>query len=100
MQMRIVTSSALYLMYRAIDDAGSRAFPEQELTLREALWAFIEHEKERWGTSFTQDEEKGLMGLFGGDGDFAREQLAFGFMIENGDTGVYRIWSRAWLVTK
>jgi hypothetical protein len=26
--------------------------------------------------------------------------VAFGFMVENEYQGVYRIWSRAWLVTK
>ena len=36
----------------------------------------------------------------GGDGDWAKESLCFGLMVENGYQGVYRIWSRAWLVTK
>jgi hypothetical protein len=35
---------------------------------------------------------------FGGDGERAKESLAFGFMVENAYYGVYRIWSRAWLV--
>ena len=38
--------------------------------------------------------------MFGGDGDWAKEELAFGCMVENVDLGIYRIWSRAWLVTK
>ena len=36
----------------------------------------------------------------GGDGDYAVEELSFGFMLENEYNQVYRIWSRAWLVTK
>jgi hypothetical protein len=41
-----------------------------------------------------------LSGTFGGDGDWAQESLCFGFMIENAYHGVYRMWSRAWLITK
>jgi hypothetical protein len=41
-----------------------------------------------------------LRGTLHGDGDWAKEKLAFGFMIENGSNGVYRVWSRPWLVTK
>jgi hypothetical protein len=41
-----------------------------------------------------------LSGTFGGDGYWAKESLCFGFLVENNYRGVYRIWSRAWLVTK
>ncbi|MEI9999893.1 MAG: hypothetical protein WDO13_12425 [Verrucomicrobiota bacterium] len=41
-----------------------------------------------------------LRGTFGGDGDWAKESLCFGLLVENNDLGVYRLWSRAWLVTK
>lgn len=99
-QMRIVSTFGLRFMFGVLDEANYDAFPEQGVSTVEALWAFIEHERECWGVSFTEDEEKGLRGLFGGDGDFAREELAFGFMVENDYHGVYRIWSRAWLVTK
>lgn len=37
---------------------------------------------------------------FGGDGEWARESLAFGFLVENQYHSIYRIWTRAWLVTK
>lgn len=99
-QMRIVSKFGLRFMFGALTDAEYEQFPEQELTMVEALWSFIEQERKRWGTKFWQDGEKGLQGLFGGDGDFAREELAFGFMLENDYHHVYRIWSRAWLVTK
>lgn len=70
--------------------------PPTILTMAEAMWAFVEHEKKEWGTFWGEKLET----TFGGDGDFAREDLSFGFMIENADEGIYRIWSRAWLVTK
>lgn len=99
-QMRLVSKLGLQYMFGAIDDEEYEAFPDQELTMVETLWAFVEHERKRWGTSFYEDGEKGLRGLFGGDGNYAREELSFGFMVENSSNDVYRIWSRAWLVTK
>jgi len=99
-QMRIATKFGLRFLFHALPEKEYDRFPEQQITIGEVLWGFIEEEQNRWGTSFSQDEEKGLQGLFGGDGDFAREELAFGFMVENHYHGVYRIWSRAWLVTK
>lgn len=98
-QMRIVSKFGLRFMFGALTDAEYEKFPEQELTIVEALWSFIKQERKRWGTSWMEDN-KGLGGKFGGDGDFAREELAFGFMLENDYYHVYRIWSRAWLVTK
>lgn len=95
-QMRLVSSFGLKLLFGAITDAEMEQFPEQELSMVDALWAFIENQRTHWGTGYSE----GLDGLFGGDGDFAREQLAFGFLVENGYYQVYRIWSRAWLVTK
>lgn len=98
-QMRIVTKFGLKFMFGALTDTEYDKFPEQQLTIGDALREFIEREAGRWGTSF-MDDGRGLQGLFGGDGDYAREELAFGFMMENEYHGVYRIWSRAWLVTK
>lgn len=99
-QMRTVSKFGLRFMFKSLSDADYEKFAKQGVSTVDALWAFVEHERECWGTSFTEDEKKGLRGLFGGDGDFRREQLAFGFMVENQYHGVYRIWSRAWLVTK
>ena len=98
-QMRIVTKFGLRFMFGALTNAEYDKFPEQQLSLTDTLCEFLERETKRWGTSF-MDDGRGLQGLFGGDGDFAREELAFGFMMENEYHGVYRIWSRAWLVTK
>ena len=97
-QMRVVSKFGLHFMFDALTDAEYKKFPQQELTIVDVLWSFIEHERKRWGTSW--DDDEGLGGMFGGDGDYAREELAFGFMLENGYYNICRIWSRAWLVTK
>lgn len=99
-QMRIVSRFGLRFMFGAISDRNYDSFPDQKVSIAEGLWAFMEIERKRWGISFMEDGKKGLRGLFGGDGHFAREELAFGFMVENHYHNVYRIWSRAWLVTK
>lgn len=99
-QIRIVSKFGLSSLFGALNDTEYNHFVNQKLTVQEAFWTFIEQEKNCWGTSFMKDEEKGLQGLFGGDGDFAREELSFGLMVENSYFGVFRLWSRAWLVTK
>lgn len=96
-QMRIISKFGLRFMFGAIKDREYDAFKEQELSIGEAFWEFMEAEKERFGTTFWDSR---IQGKFGGDGNFAREELSFGFMLENGYHQVYRIWSRAWLVTK
>lgn len=95
-QMRLVSDFGLKFLFGAIPDAEPGSFPEQALSMVDTLWAFVETQRAHWGTGYGED----LEGLFGGDGDFAREQLSFGFLVENGYHHVYRIWSRAWLVTK
>ena len=70
--------------------------PHQKLTIGEAIAAFLDAEREIWGTGFSS----ALSGTLGGDGDWAREALAFGILAENSYAGVYRIWSRPCLVTK
>jgi len=97
-QMRVVSKFGLRFMFGALTGAEYEKFPEQKLTIVEVLWLFIKQEQKRWGTSWMSD--RGLGGKFGGDGDFACEELAFGFMLENDYHHIYRIWSRAWLVTK
>ena len=96
-QMRIMSKFGLRFMFGAIDDREYDTFKEQELSIGEALWAFMNAEKRRFGTSFGDPRIDGKMG---GDGDYAVEELSFGFMLENEYNQVYRIWSRAWLVTK
>lgn len=96
-QLRLVSKFGLCHMFGAISSREYNSFPEQETSTSDTLWTFIEQERKRWGTSFGSG---GLSGKFGGDGDYACEQLAFGFMLENDYFNICRIWSRAWLVTK
>lgn len=96
-QVRVASKFALRYLYGVIDDVGYQNFPEQTLELPEFLWGFIRAQRREWGTRFGSAK---LAGTFGGDGHFAQEQLAFGLMVENSYHHIYRIWSRAWLVTK
>ncbi|MBU2101277.1 hypothetical protein KKH05_00955 [Patescibacteria group bacterium] len=97
-QVRIVSDFGLRFLFGISEEDVRDNFPTQELSMPDVLWQFIEYERQRWGTTWMVD--KGLGGMFGGDGNFAREELAFGFMVENDYHHVYRLWSRAWLVTK
>lgn len=96
-QMRLVKNFGLRFLFGAIGEQDYDSFPEQPMNMTDALWAFIESERQNYGTFFGG---KKLAGKFGGDGDYAQEELSFGLMVENSYHGVYRIWSRAWLVTK
>jgi hypothetical protein len=95
-QLRIVDAAALGSMFQVDAPPESRAWVQQPLPLGELLWRFLEFERGIWGSGLSRE----LRGTFGGDGDWAKESLCFGFLVENGDQGIYRIWSRAWLVTK
>jgi hypothetical protein len=97
-QLRIVPKFALRYFAKVINDEQFNSFEEQDLTIGEALWEFMDFEKNKYGTSFFNSPK--LSGKMGGDGNFAREELSFGFMVENGYFNICRIWSRAWLVTK
>ena len=96
-QMRLVSKFGLKYIFDALENEEYNSFKQQDLMAGEALWAFMDAEAKRFGTSFGDPRIEGKMG---GDGNFAREKLSFGFMFENGYYQVYRIWSRAWLVTK
>jgi hypothetical protein len=95
-QLKIVSRFALQYLFRALDKEEYEQFPEQPLSVSELLTAFVQDQQEQWGCGMNAS----LSGCMGGDGDWAKESLAFGFMVENDYHGVYRIWSRAWLVTK
>lgn len=92
-QMRIVSHGALAHFFRA----DSTGLAPQANDAGAAVVRFLEWQNEKWGHG---DGRQALAGLLGGDGDWAKEQLAFGAMIENAYWGIYRVWSRAWLVTK
>jgi hypothetical protein len=95
-QIRLVGSSALQEMFNVEGLPETMDWVRQTITLGDLLWRFIELEKETYGTSMSGK----LRGRFGGDGDWAKEKLCFGFLVENNEMNVFRLWSRAWLVTK
>jgi hypothetical protein len=91
-QIRIVPDEALRLF--GVSPFGiDRLHPASPITVGDLVWRFIELQIERWSRS-------DLGGTFGGDGDWAKEGLAFGLLVENTYWGVYRLWSRPWLITK
>ena len=92
-QIRIVRIAAMLPLFGAHPGAATHA---QALSIGELLAAFVQAQQQHWNAA----SSSALEGLLGGDGDTASEGLGFGFMVENGSNGVYRLWSRPWLVTK
>jgi hypothetical protein len=99
-QLRIVSIEALEQQFglRDLRDEKGRPLPptKQPLGVGELMWQFILHQQGHWGTGFS--DGRAPAGALGGDGEYAREQLAFALMSEA--PGVIRIWSRAWLVER
>ncbi len=93
-QIRVVEFGAMNLFGAVPDPADEPR--EQPLRVADLIDAFIGAQLKRWGRGMSDE----LHGTLDGDGDWAREKLAFGFMVENASNGVYRLWSRPWLVTK
>ena len=94
-QIRVMTVAALSSLFGATKEGGVPR-PAEPVTVGALVHRFVELQRERWGTGFSSE----LRGTLGGDGDWAKESLAFGLMVENSYWGVYRLWSRPWLVTK
>lgn len=93
-QVRIVRRVALAALYDALSEPELRSFPKQMLPVGALIGKFIETEQQRWGTGLSPQ----LSERFGSPAQRFRATLAFGLMIENAFYGVYRIWSRAWLL--
>jgi hypothetical protein len=96
-QARIIRRSTLAQLYNPGPEVD--ALKPQTVTVGDYIHQFLSEQQGKWngsGGAFTS----AMYGMFGGDGDWAKEDLCFGFMVENSYLGVYRIWSRAWLVTK
>ena len=70
-------------------------FPEQPLSLRDLICGFVANQREEWDSL---PEYVRVRDYFGGH-QFSgvREELGFGFMVEDVHYGICRIWSRAWL---
>ena len=91
-QLRLLRVPALVGIYQALSPAEARSLPDQPLTIGELIPAFIADERQRWTRRLAQPSA--------GDPSAPRAQqaLAFGFMVENAHYGIYRIWSRVWLL--
>jgi len=94
-QVRIISKSALRHFFAAAEAA---ALPDQPVQVGDFAASFIAAQRAKWSNTHVFDAK--LAGTLGGDGDWAKESLAFGFLVENTYWGVYRLWSRPWLVTK
>jgi hypothetical protein len=94
-QSRVVTQWMLENMFLARPLSDARPL-QHKRTIEEYFWAFLGHQKAVFGDFF--GDPRSPHGAFGGDGDYAKEELSFGLMVEL--PGVYRVWSRAWLVEK
>lgn len=88
---------ALRHLFGTINNHEYENYPQQPLDATEAVQAFVESERNKYGTLFGSP---GLAGKFGGNGHYAQEELGFGFAIENSYYKVISIWSRGWLCTK
>jgi hypothetical protein len=89
-QLRIITSGALQLNFRAHAQDIDPSLLAQERTIGDLLWTFILHQQAVWATSSLDARAPAISN----DGQLrpSRGRLAFGFMAEG--WGVYRIWSR------
>lgn len=90
-QIRLMPRKALTMVFGG-DEPPVRAAPEAQI--KDAVAAFMEAESSYW------HETSSLSGTLNGDGDWAKESLAFGFLVENTSWRIYRLWSRPYLVTK
>ena len=96
-QVRIVSKAGLSHFFDV--DRDAKALPDQPIGLGDYVETFIAAQKAKWNDP-EYAYSRSLGGTLGGDGDWAKESLAFGFFVENTPWGVYRLWSRPWLVTK
>lgn len=92
-QIRIVSVHALRSYFKVLTSVQCENFPNQQHTINEVLWSFIEAERERW-------HHLHIPKLMDEWGDMGYQMLGFGLMQENANDGVCRIWSRPWILTK
>ena len=97
-QARIMSTRALRSLFGAEKEAAG--LREQPISIAAYVTQFVEEQRRKWNDPDGNPYSPRLDGSFGGDGDFAKEALCFGLMVENRPWSVYRVWSRAWLVTK
>ncbi len=92
-RLRLIRVDAIHAIFGVPTNIS---VPHGSVAIGDVVWRFIEVQRNRW----TGDGADSLAGSFGGDGDWAKERLGFGFMVENSYWGIYQVWSRPWLVTK
>lgn len=92
-QARILSRGALGHLFGIGGEAMAQVPAQQPLTVAGYIQQFIAEQEAKWSSRDLDDAG-------GGDGDWAKGRIAFGFMVENGYWRVYRLWSRAWLITK
>lgn len=97
-QVRIVSRSALTHLFRVPADLVN-PLSKPGAALGALIAAFVAAQRKKWNDPDYTYSGK-LAGSLGGDGDWAKEALAFGILLENPYWQVLRIWSRPWLVTK
>lgn len=97
-QLRIVSRGALSHLFGVPAELVS-VLPKPTTALEDLIQAFVVAQRRKWSHP---DYAFGgrIAGTLGGDGDWAKESLAFGLLVENQYWQVLRIWSRPWLVTK
>lgn len=102
-QLRIVSRGALTHLFNVptefVGDLPKPAAPVETL-----IETFVSAQRAKWNDPRYAFGSK-LAGKLGGDGDragvsWAKESLAFGFLLENQYWQVMRIWSRPWLMTR
>ena len=97
-QARIISGAALFNQFWA--DQETRTLAAQPISVAEYIVQFVDEQRRKWKEPDRDPFPDSLDVLFGGDGDGAKEALCFGLMIESPHWPVYRVWSRAWLVSK
>jgi hypothetical protein len=91
-QVRIASRDGLGTFFEVGQELA--AIPrQQQVPVEGYIQQFLAEQRTKWTW-------QRMRGTAGGDGDWAKEWLAFGFMVENWYWRIYRMWSRPWLVTK
>jgi hypothetical protein len=91
-QVRIFSRGALGHLF-GVGEELAQIPQQQPVPVGDYIQQFMSEQDQKW-SSYDLDRAGG------GDGDWAKGRLAFGFMVENGYWRVYRLWSRVWLITK
>ena len=92
-QMRIVSASALKSVFKVLNQKEYESFPEQEVTMAEALWLFF----------LDVTPEYPPKKIYPGKPGMATISLippSIGIVVENSYYKVYRIWSRWPIIRK